>query len=52
MRYEKMVWVKIRYKWVQRFQARSVEGLTDQPGRGHRRRAPTPTLAESHAVRA
>ena len=40
------------YKWVQRFQARSVEGLTDQPGRGHRRRAPTPPLAEAHAVRA
>ena len=40
------------YKWVQRFQERSVEGLTDQPGRGHRRRAPTPPLAELHAVRA
>jgi len=40
------------YKWVQRFQAKGVEGLTDKPGRGHRRMAPTPALAESHAVSA
>ena len=40
------------YKWVQRFQAKGVEGLTDTPGRGHRRMAPTTALVESHAVSA
>ena len=40
------------YKWVQRFLAQGMEGLTDKPGRGYRRRAPTPALAEPHAVRA
>jgi transposase len=40
------------YKWVKRFQAKGVEGLIDTPGRGHRRMAPTPALAESHAMSA
>jgi len=40
------------YKWVQRFLANGMEGLTDKPGRGYRRVLPTPALAESHAVSA
>jgi transposase len=40
------------YKWVKRFQERGVAGLADKPGRGLRRRAPAPALAESHAVSA
>ena len=40
------------YKWVQRFQDKGVEGLTDKPGRGSRRMAPTPALAAPHAVSA
>jgi transposase len=40
------------YKWVQRFQEQGVEGLTDKPGRGSRRMAPKPALAEPHAVSA
>src|SRR5215813_8976215 len=40
------------YKWVQRFQEKGVEGLTDKPGRGSRRMAPTSALAEPHAVSA
>ena len=40
------------YKWVQRFLANGIEGLTDKPGRGHWRVSPTPALAESHAVSA
>src|SRR5262249_18485219 len=40
------------YKWVQRFQDKGVEGLTDKPGRGSRRMAPTSALAEPHAVSA
>ena len=40
------------YKWVQRFLADGMEGLTDKPGRGYRRMSPTPTPAQSHAVSA
>ena len=40
------------YKWVQRFLEQGVEGLANTPGRGHRRMAPKPALAESHAVSA
>ena len=40
------------YKWVQRFLEKGVEGLTDKPGRGHRRTASKPALAEPHAVNA
>src|SRR5262245_11835435 len=36
------------YKWVQRFQAKGVEGLTDKPGRGYRRLTSPPALAEPH----
>src|SRR5262244_1165724 len=32
------------YKWVQRFQAKGIEGLTDQPGRGSRRVPRQPAL--------
>jgi transposase len=34
------------YKWVQRFLEQGVEGLADKPGRGYRRRAGHPALAE------
>src|SRR6266540_2828462 len=34
------------YKWVQRFLQEGVEGLADQPGRGHRRVPPQPALTE------
>jgi transposase len=37
------------YKWVQQFQERGVEGLTDKPGRGSRRMAPKAARAEPHA---
>jgi hypothetical protein len=40
------------YKWVQRFLEQGLEGLADQPGRGHRRVLPTPALVESHAASA
>ena len=40
------------YKWVQRFLAHGMEGLTDKLGRGHRRVSPTPALAQSPAVSA
>ena len=40
------------YKWVQRFLEQGMVGLTDKPGRGSRRLAPRPALAESHAVSA
>jgi hypothetical protein len=40
------------YKWAQRFLEKGMEGLTDQPGCGHQRVPPTPSLAESHTVSA
>jgi transposase len=40
------------YKWVQRFLGDGVEGLTDKPGRGHRRVSRQPALAEQHDVSA
>ena len=37
------------YKWAQRFLEQGVEGLTDKPGRGCRRRVVSyPALAEQH----
>src|SRR5712691_1107476 len=38
------------YKWVQRFLQKGLEGLADQPGRGHRRVPFQPTLGEQHGV--
>ena len=32
------------YKWAQRFLAKGMDGLADQPGRGPRRVSPQPTL--------
>ena len=40
------------YKWVQRFLEKGMEGLTDKPGRGHRRVSRQPVLTEQHAVSA
>ena len=40
------------YKWVQRFLENGVEGLADKPGRGYRRVARQPALAEQHDVSA
>src|ERR671930_2259318 len=40
------------YKWVQRFLEKGMEGLTDKPGRGYRRVASRPALAEQHPVSA
>src|SRR5262245_15764554 len=40
------------YKWAQRFLEHGLEGLANKQQRGHRRMAPTPALAESHAVNA
>jgi len=40
------------YKWVQRFLQAGLEGLADQPGRGHRRVPPQPALWEPHDVSA
>ena len=40
------------YKWVQRFLEKGVEGLANKPGRGRRRLAPRPALAESQAMSA
>jgi biotin operon repressor len=40
------------YKWVQRFLEKGVEGLANKSGRGRRRIAPRPALAESPAVSA
>jgi biotin operon repressor len=37
------------YKWVQRFQDKGVEGLTDKPGRGYQRVSRQPVLTERHA---
>jgi len=37
------------YKWVQRFQDKGVEGLTDKPGRGYQRVLRQPVLTEQHA---
>ena len=34
------------YKWVQRFLQAGLEGLADQPGRGHRRVSPQSALWE------
>ena len=34
------------YKWAQRFQQAGLEGLADQPGRGHRRVPPPLDLRE------
>jgi len=38
------------YKWVRRFQQAGLEGLADQPGRGHRRVSFPPALREQHDV--
>ena len=38
------------YKWVRRFQQAGLEGLADQPGRGHRRVSFPPTLREQQDV--
>ena len=38
------------YKWVQRFLEKGLAGLTDKPGRGYRRVARQPALAEQHDV--
>ena len=38
------------YKWVRRFQQAGLEGLADQPGRGHRRVPSPPALREQHDV--
>ena len=38
------------YTWVYRFLAEGVEGLADKPGRGYRRVARQPALAEQHDV--
>src|ERR671927_106851 len=35
------------YKWVQRFRAQGLAGLEDKPGRGARRVAPQPVLAQA-----
>ena len=40
------------YKWVQRFLEKGIEGLTDKPGRGHKRVPRQPAVAESLAVSA
>ena len=40
------------YKWVQRFLEHGMVGLTDKLGRGHRRTASKPALAEPPAVSA
>jgi transposase len=40
------------YKWVQRFLEQGLAGLANKRERGHRRLAPTPALAEPHAVSA
>ena len=40
------------YKWVQRFQDKGIEGLTDKAGRGHRRRPRQPALTERHDLSA
>ena len=40
------------YKWVQQFQAQSLEGLADKPGRGYRRVVSPLALAEQHDRRA
>ena len=40
------------YKWVQRFQDKGIEGLSDKPGRGYGRVSRQPALTEPHAVSA
>src|SRR5438477_6254289 len=40
------------YKWVQRFQDKGIEGLTDKAGRGHRRGPCQPARAEQYDVSA
>jgi hypothetical protein len=40
------------YKWVQRFLQAGLEGLADQPGRGHRRVPSQSDLWEQHDVSA
>ena len=40
------------YKWAQRFVQAGLEGLADQPGRGHRRVPSPPALTEQHDVSA
>ena len=40
------------YKWVQRFLQTGLEGLIDQPGRGHRRGPSQPDQWEQQEVRA
>jgi transposase len=40
------------YKWVQRFLRAGLVGLTDQPGRGSRRRSSPPALPQLHEVSA
>ena len=35
------------YKWVQRFLEKGIEGLTDQPGRGHKRVPHPAALADA-----
>ena len=40
------------YKWVQRFTQEGLEGLTDKPGRGHRRVPPQHAPTEQHDVSA
>ncbi len=40
------------YKWVQRFLQAGLEGLADQPGRGHRRVPSQPVLWAPHDVSA
>jgi transposase len=40
------------YKWVQRFLQAGLEGLADQPGRGHWRVSPQPALWEQRSVSA
>jgi transposase len=36
------------YKWAQRFLEKGVEGLTDKPGRGHRRVSSQSAVSEEH----
>ena len=40
------------YKWVQRFLAKGMEGLTDKPGRGSWRVSRQPALSARHDVSA
>src|SRR5713101_5532674 len=40
------------YKWVQRFMQDGLDGLSDKPGRGHRRVLPQPVVWEQHDMSA